>query len=156
MTDEKPVPALYDWSLKVWTEMQTRATMEVLEEGEDPKMIYEGHLTNLFRDLQVPNPYYTTVRKKLMQLGCLVQLRRGGGSALSKWELVKKPSEEAFKDAGELNRVPRGKVGILEQQVRDIKKMAQGLIEEFESYKSRSERIFLSLQERIVDLEEKR
>jgi len=62
-------------------------------------IVYEGFLTTLITSkLNLSVPYYTSVRKALMRMGCIRQLRRGGGTAMSQWELIYEPTLEAFLD----------------------------------------------------------
>jgi hypothetical protein len=60
-------------------------------------IIYEGYLTKLIQqDLHLSVPYYTSVTKALINMGCIRQLRRGGGSSPSQWEMIYEPTEEAY------------------------------------------------------------
>jgi hypothetical protein len=62
-------------------------------------VVYEGMLTKLVtEDLGLPVPYYTKVRQFLMAMGCIRQLRRGGGSAPSQWELIREPTIDLWDD----------------------------------------------------------
>jgi hypothetical protein len=94
----------------------------------------------------VPNPYYTTVNRALKLQGCIIQLRRGGGAALSKWALIKEPKPEDFRDAAERKHASRSKVGQLEQQVRDLRRLIIDLRE-------RHEHFLNNLQDRLERLE---
>jgi hypothetical protein len=115
-----PAPALYEWATKVFAAMKAEAQPDQVD-GK-PVLTYTGHLTALFRNLEAPNPYYTTVKNALVAQGCMEQLRRGGGSSMSKWVLIKEPEEEGFRDAMQRGQRPRGKVAVLEQQLRDLKR----------------------------------
>lgn len=125
MTDEqdRPVPRLYDWAVGVFDKMFAQAKPEEVD-GETC-MVYEGHLTNLFRDLDVPNPYYTKITKALKAQECVLQLRRGGGSAMSRWIMIKKPESDSFREMTERGQAPRGKVAMLEQRVGDLTKLVR-------------------------------
>lgn len=60
-------------------------------------IVYEGFFTALItHKLNLSVPYYTSIRKALIRMGCVRQLKRGGGSAPSQWELVYEPTLEAF------------------------------------------------------------
>jgi len=83
-------------------------------------MIYEGHLTQLFRKLRLSTPYYTQIKNQLTGMGCIEQIRRGGGSAESRWVLWKEPTLEEWK-AATATRARRGnKTSMLERQIRDL------------------------------------
>jgi hypothetical protein len=81
-------------------------------------LVYEGMLTKLITsELNLSVPYYTSVLKALKRMGCLRQIRRGGGSSPSQWELLREPTRELF-----LNVQPRKtpKQGKFEQQQGQI------------------------------------
>jgi hypothetical protein len=132
---EAPTPALYDHALRVYEEMKNRSTVQRVDpaaQDDEFANVYEGHLTQLFSDLSIANPYYSKIRDALVAQGCMEQLRRGGGSALSKWVLVKPPEEETFRSFMEMKRRPLGRAHILEQQVKGLTGMvneALGTIE---------------------------
>jgi hypothetical protein len=91
-----------------------------LSEGEDGDMVtYEGHLTHLVKALNYSTPYYTKLRKHLMRMGCIQQLRRGGGTAPSVWWLKKEPDEESFKHAVEMLRPGNRPQDAIAQQLKD-------------------------------------
>jgi hypothetical protein len=124
--------------------MLARSTTQFLEaEGgqtvsqDDAKNVYEGHLTRLFSDLGIANPYYSKIRDALVAQGCIDQLRRGGGSALSKWIVVKPPEEETFRSFMEMKRRPQGKTNILEQQVSGLRGMVNDAMNALEMMETR-------------------
>jgi hypothetical protein len=88
---------------------------------------WTGHLTSLFQELGLATPYYTHVMQMLKQMGCVEQLKRGGGAALSQWRLVREPSEDAFKVAASRKKPRQGSFAGLEQQMRDLSKRVDAL-----------------------------
>jgi hypothetical protein len=124
----------------VYEEMLSRSTKQVRPDvpggstitDEDLIQVYEGHLTRLFSDLGIANPYYTKIRDALVAQGCIEQLRRGGGSALSKWIVCKEPDEETFRSIMDMKRAPKGKTNMLEQQVKDLRAVCSQLLEAVE------------------------
>jgi hypothetical protein len=146
VSDEQEVtPALYDHACRVYEEMVKRSSIEAMQIVEDPSTVthdeaykevrvYEGHLTRLFSDLQIANPYYTKIRNALVDQNCIEQLRRGGGAAKSKWILHHEPDEETFKTIMERRHVGtrQQKGQILEQRVKDLTKMVSDLTERVE------------------------
>lgn len=128
--DEKPMPALWGYTQRVYSAMEDEAEAEELpgevEEGEDQPtgLVYTGHLTSLFQTMAIPNPYYTHVTRMLKAMGCIQQLRRGGGPSMSKWLLIAPPTEEAFLEveSGKSTMARKGKVAALEQRIRDLNK----------------------------------
>jgi hypothetical protein len=79
--------------------IDTRLRMH--EEGEEDTssmiMVYEGFFTQLVTSqLNLSVPYFTSVRKALINMGCIRQLKRGGGTSPSQWELIYEPTLEAF------------------------------------------------------------
>ena len=134
--EDRMMPALWTYVAKVYRQMEDEAEVERLagdlqgEEEEATGLVYTGHLTSLFQGMGIPNPYYTSVTRALKLMGCVIQLRRGGGTARSKWLLVAPPSEESFMDAdagSKTARAHKGKVAILEQRVRDLTKRVVAL-----------------------------
>lgn len=119
--EDRPTSMVYDHCVRVFKEMQSQARAE--EDG----LIYEGHLTKLFANLQLPTPYYTTVMNHLKSMNCVEQLRRGGGNSPSRWVLIAEPNEEAFKSIENVRRRSHGKVAGLEQQVRDLTRQVNAL-----------------------------
>jgi len=94
------MPALFDHVLNTFAAMQKRATKHTVDEGGEPIeiLVYEGFLTKLVtEELHLSVPYYTSVMRKLVSMGCVVQLKRGGGNAKSQWELRVQPTEELFR-----------------------------------------------------------
>jgi hypothetical protein len=114
-------PAMYDHVCRVYAEMLRHAAPDLEGEG---RMMYEGHLTRLFRELRLSVPYYTQIKNLLTTMGCIEQVKRGGGNATSRWLLWREPSLEAFQEAlGKKTFVNKGsKVSALEQQLRDLSK----------------------------------
>lgn len=96
-TDEKPPAKLWEHVLTVFAAMQRQATSQMLD-GKHA-LVYTGHTTQLFRDVGLATPYYTSVMRTLKQMGCVRQLSRGGGSAASRWELLDDPDLETFEVA---------------------------------------------------------
>jgi hypothetical protein len=111
--DEKPTSTLFDHCVSVYQEMEAQARDE-----RNDGLVYEGHLTKLFHQLGLSTPYYTSVMNRLKLMGCVDQLRRGGGSSPSRWRLTRVPNEESFRSFENTNVAPKGKVAALEQELR--------------------------------------
>lgn len=109
MSETAP-PALFEHCCTVYDAMLSEAKqipiqepvvgsssdIEERQELEQHIIVYEGFLTKLFSNLHISVPYYTTVRTALMNMGCIKQLRRGGSSSPSQWEMIYEPTLEAF------------------------------------------------------------
>ena len=147
---EELTPKLFDHAKRVFEEMKARSHKEqviatVDEELEVPRGevdIYEGHLTRLFAELSIPNPYYTKIMDILKAQNCVEQLRRGGGVALSRWILLEAPTEEGFKILTERKRVPKGQMKILEQRQRDLMGMVEQLTTHVENLEEAFQRLY--------------
>jgi hypothetical protein len=130
-TDITVVPALYEHAVNVYEHMEAVARPEEVE-GAGLQVVYEGHLTGLFRQLRLSVPYYTSIKNQLIGMGCIEQLRRGGGSAKSKWVLWKAPTLDDWKAFSPV-RARRGtKTTVLEQQIRDLARRMGALEERIE------------------------
>jgi hypothetical protein len=91
------VPALFEHAVRVYKEMEKNSEVDS-DFGDN--IVYEGHLTNLFKRLRLSVPYYTSIKNQLVGMGCIEQVRRGGGNATSKWVLWKVPELEEWKNFG--------------------------------------------------------
>lgn len=99
-------PALFDHCVRAYKAMlaDSKAVFELKEDPPEAEyntgghvIVYEGFLTQLITvQLSLSVPYYTSVRKALINMGCIRQLRRGGGSSASQWEMIREPTLEAF------------------------------------------------------------
>jgi hypothetical protein len=120
---EPTTAAMFDHCKRVYDRM--------LSESQDFNgvILYEGHLTKLFTQMNFSVPYYSMVTRKLKDMGCIRMLRRGGGGSLSQWEMLTEPTPEAFKVT--LTAAQRGKgsergnktgqeLDALKQQIRDL------------------------------------
>lgn len=152
MTDENPTPALFDHAVRVYETMRQQATKQTVDDKE--ALVYEGHLTNLFRDLDIANPYYTRIMKVLKGQMCLLQLRRGGGTAMSKWLILEPPNEETFREIMERRTPTKGKGAVMEQQLRDLKRVVltlQANSDEFERQLQQLNDEFMKLRDEIQE-----
>lgn len=123
--EENVAPALYEHSVNVFNAMRERAQVDQLTTGgEEQGLVYEGFLTKLFSDdLGLSVPYYTTVMRQLRRMGCVTQLRRGGSSTPSRWQLLEEPTIEAFisdhdRSSSKVQR--KSRLDSVEQQNRDL------------------------------------
>jgi len=128
---EAPLPALYNHCVAVYAAMEKKA-YPVQVEGLR-MLVYEGKFTQLVGGVGLSVPYYTSVRQALMSMGCIRQLRRGGGGALSQWELVRQPTHELWSDAQvkapkSMSKAATGaEVAQLTQQLRDVAQRVSAL-----------------------------
>lgn len=120
--EDRPTSTLFDHCVTVFQEMEAQAR----DEGP-VGVIYEGHLTKLFQQLGFSTPHYTSVMTMLKHMGCVEQIRRGGGRAVSRWKMVRIPNEESFRSFEKQNTAPKGKTAALEQQVRDLTRRVNAL-----------------------------
>lgn len=120
--EEKPTSMVFDHCISVYDEMRAQAR------PEDEGLIYEGYLTKLFGQLQMATPYYSSIMKHLKTMGCVEQIRRGGGNTPSRWLLVRPPNEESFRSFEQLKRPRTGKIAAVEQRLRDLNKKYEELL----------------------------
>lgn len=132
------LPAIFEHCQRVYEKMEAEA--QLVPDSEGPatsQLIWEGHLTKLFAALHLSVPYYTSVTRELKRMGCVQQKRRGGGNAPSQWIILTEPTEELFRS--DMNRVQglaakkRGKVEMLEQQVKDLSKVVLQVKEDYDT-----------------------
>jgi hypothetical protein len=148
--DEKAPPALFGHCCRMYKAMLDQALPveqigvakedipdDVELSDKDTIMVYEGFLTDLVtRQCSLSVPYYTSARRRLMAMGCIRQLRRGGGTSPSQWELIYEPTLEAFMKAEE-KKVPKQtqesaaqqQLLSLNKRVTELEDMQQDIIE---------------------------
>ena len=119
---------LFEHCNNMYHAMHERATME------DDRLVYEGKTTQLLTSVGISIPYYSHVMKALQRMGCVEQLRRGGGPTPSRWALWKEPSEEDFEAAvGPIRRVSREntdvykRINALEEELKAVKALLGGI-----------------------------
>lgn len=123
--EDRPIKALYEHCVNVYERMAAEAEPAIDVDGHS---IYEGHLTSIFQELMLSTPYYTSVLRMLKAMGCIEQIRRGGGNAHSKWRLTGSPTEEVFNLVDGRAAPKQGSQAALAQQVLALSKRV-GLIE---------------------------
>jgi hypothetical protein len=95
-SDDATPSALFLHCASVYAEMFRRSERRVAD-GVTEMVVYEGMLTKLVcEDLGLAVPYYTSVRRRLLDMGCIRQLKRGGGTAPSQWELIREPTADLW------------------------------------------------------------
>lgn len=96
--EEPPLPAIFGHCQTVYDLMRQQAEVREVE-GEGRIVVWEGFLTRLLgQELNLPTPYYTSVRTNLVRMGCVKQLQRGGGNSPSQWELITRPTAPLFRE----------------------------------------------------------
>lgn len=126
-------PALFNNCLKVYQRMYGEAistpVKSMTDEGvsEHDVLVWTGHTTKLFEDEGLATPQYTFVMQKLIAMGCVIQLQRGGGGGFSKWLLVTEPTRELFDNSLDKPRGRPSKNDIEEQRYRDIIQLLKNL-----------------------------
>lgn len=136
-TDTAAPPSVYLHTRDVFFLMKDAARMEEQPDGSK-LLIWSGHLTKLITGppLNLPIPYYTEIRSALMAMGCATQIKRGGGTAISRWVLHKYPTVEEFKrwDNSRNSKRRVSKVALLEQRVNDMNTRMEGLEDAFQAF----------------------
>lgn len=138
--DDRPV-ALYLHCIEVYKAMVNDAIVinnPGDQEEADEIVIWEGMLTALItQELHLSVPYYTKITQALKRMGCIRQLKRGGGTAPSQWELLREPTEELFAEAVPLKKKPVTKDALYEERFANherrlavLEKALQRIIEE--------------------------
>jgi hypothetical protein len=111
------VPALFEHAVKVYAAMAEEAT-------KDPEinnlLVYDGHLTVLFKKLLLSVPYYTAIKNQLVAMGCIEQVRRGGGGGTSRWVLWKAPELTLWKNTSPVRARQGNKQTMQTQQIKDL------------------------------------
>jgi hypothetical protein len=126
---EAAPPTLFEHCVRTYRAMLEDATrIEVQPDEEDgPEIrgkeyviVYEGFFTALItQKLSYSSPYYSSIKNALIRMGCIRQLRRGGSSTPSQWELIWEPTYEAFAKQEDKDKKPNpSKAKDIEGQLR--------------------------------------
>lgn len=121
-TLEQPLPAIFEYTARIYGAMEEEATLEALgpQYGDEEGLVYEGFLTKLIQDNDLPNPYYTKVTQELKRMDCARQLRRGGSTSKSRWLLLQPPSPELWHNS--VGSTPRTGKDAVDQRINDLAK----------------------------------
>jgi hypothetical protein len=112
--------ALFGHCVSVYEEMLKTAKVVPLydQEDTDEVVVWEGMLTTLITSkLNLSVPYYTSITRALKRMGCIRQIKRGGGTAPSQWELIREPTIELFDESKPLKAKPQDKYSLMQEQL---------------------------------------
>jgi hypothetical protein len=126
-SSQTPLPSVFEHCQVVYKHLFSTSKKETLDDQDI--LVWEGFLTQVFEELHYPVPYFTKIRKELMRMGCIHQLRRGGGTATSKWMLIR-PPERAHWENTHVTRERdkrRSSMTPQEQRVVDLSNRVQRL-----------------------------
>jgi hypothetical protein len=99
MTEER-APALYGHCVTAYNAMRAHA------QPHEAELLYQGALTHLFKEIGFTSPYYSFITRRLTAMGCVRQIRRGGGPYVeSQWLLITEPTIELFHETAESDGV---------------------------------------------------
>jgi hypothetical protein len=124
---DNKAPALFEHCVRVYNAMLQEARK--VDEQDVEMIVWEGFPTKLIMGkLKLSTPYYTYTLRSLTAMGCMKQLRRGGSSTPSQWELIKEPSVEAFLETNAKEpTAAEVRMDALEQLVRDLTRRIERL-----------------------------
>jgi len=137
-SDDTTPAALYIHCVNVYNAMIREAKIVELSEPDEEGdlVVWEGMLTALItQKMNLSVPYYTHVTRALKRMGCIRQLKRGGGTAPSQWELITDPTPDLFEKAQppKVDK-PTDKYSLLQQQVTDQNKRILNLEKALEHF----------------------
>lgn len=122
---------------KVYKIMTEEAELKT-DDLEQEILVWEGMFTALItQQANLSIPYYSKITKALKEMGCIRQLKRGGGTSPSQWELIKAPTLDLYENRITHSRVPRatqfaqlqGRVNSLEKRVAILEGALQRFID---------------------------
>lgn len=128
--DDDVLPAMYEHCCRTYSMMLSEST----KVGH--VVVYEGYLTRLItQKVMLSVPYYGKIRTLLLEMGCVRQLKRGGGNSPSQWELITEPTEELFRKAHANNEAPQGetKIGKLSNRVTEAEQALSRALDRLDS-----------------------
>lgn len=126
---EVPVSQNYHYCVDTYSLMEERAQrFTAAQTGTVAMVVWEGFFTKLItEELNLSVPYYTTIRRELIRMECIRQLRRGGGSSPSQWELLRPPTVELWHNAPAKRSQTNSKQEATAGQVGDLNKRVEVL-----------------------------
>jgi hypothetical protein len=126
--------AKYIHCVEVYRTMKEQAQVQELYPNSEDSvegLVYEGFLTKLFESLSLAVPYYTTIIRELKRMGCVEQLRRGGSTTPSRWQLLKDPSPELAATDVPVKPITKAqkqaRADVQDQQIRGLSKRIDDL-----------------------------
>lgn len=141
--DDTSIPVIFDHCVVVYKAMYDLAEQREAEDGSS-MLVYEGHLTHLLTSLNFSTPFYTGITRELKRMGCIRQLRRGGGNTPSQWLMITEPTREIYRNAPKAvytaNRSKR------ESQMRAIEVSMRDLYRKYEEMQKALEFILQILE----------
>lgn len=115
MTTDNVVPVMFEHCTAVYRAMANEA------QTIDGHLVWEGFLTTLINDkLNFATPYYTSIRKELTRMACIRQLRRGGSTTPSQWELLGEPTVDLYMHSPQRRSDKQTILGSIDQRVVDL------------------------------------
>lgn len=128
---EVTVPQNYNYCCKVYELMEAEQVPVKADDGSLMR-VWEGFFTKLITErLQLSVPYYSAIRGHLIRMGCIKQLRRGGGSSPSQWELLRPPSEALWHSAPVRKGHVTSRQEMSDSQINDLTKRMSRMEENF-------------------------
>lgn len=133
VTDDQLVSQVFRNCADVYDLMRKESKELQAEAGAPPMHVWEGFFTKLITDrMGFSVPYYSSIRSNLMRMGCIRQLRRGGGSSPSQWQLLREPTEQLWYDAPQRKSPNASKQEETLHQLADLIRRIERLEENFD------------------------
>jgi hypothetical protein len=121
------VPALFfhvEKAYKLMLEQSEELMTDDFEGTVGTLVVYKGFITRLItHELSLSAPYYSKIMQALEGMGCVRQIRRGGNTAPSEWEMLTEPTESMFRTyiaTPDAVSKPQGKIEMLQDQVNSL------------------------------------
>jgi hypothetical protein len=116
-------PAVLQHCEAIYSRM--REAGQTVDEDGVVLVYWQGYMTHLVKDLNLATPYYTQCKQALVKMGCIRQLKRGGGRSESQWELIKAPNADLYAEytGGRKNKpktVSPDRMAMVEGQIADL------------------------------------
>lgn len=142
--DEGTTSAMYTHICNVYKAMVAEAKPQafhgdIKSDESTELLVYTGFPTTLItQKLNLPTPYYTTIRTALIDMGCVEIIRRGGGGAPSSWILHQEPTTDLFErvTAGTGRVKSRG-----DKRMTAVEELMEGLVAQVQAIDTRLRRV---------------
>lgn len=117
-------PKLFMRCLRIWNAMREQAHPYADPESfgdNEKRLIYVGHISTLADQVGEARNYIGQLTRRLRNMGCIAQLRRGGGKGIGQWVILEEPTIALFTASHEMVVPDRSRwQQRMEQRIKDL------------------------------------
>jgi hypothetical protein len=139
------VDAVFHHLSNLYKQLEENSTIEDMD-GVSLR-VFRGPFVRAYRTCAIPQSYYTDVRKSLISMGCITNLRQGARNKPSVIILHKPPELADYEVVKHSDLTPRLDPAILAQRVDDLARQIGGfnILEGFRDHERRLRELELEI-----------